>query len=101
MKKFEQLDIEDQLQIALEMLRMMFAAKHGTIAGFAAATGQSVHEVWQTVCAEVGFDECEPWEGYPAGPKKQSWNPAGADRELPEYDKLYQQIRQWTGKDKH
>jgi hypothetical protein len=102
MKKFEQLHLEDQLRIALFMLQTIFGAKQGMIEQYAAATGQTVHEVWQMVCAEVGLDECEPWIGYPAGPRKDSWSKAGADRELtPEYDRLYQQMRSWTGKDRH
>jgi hypothetical protein len=102
MKNFERLDIDKQLQIALEVLRSMYDAKRLTIEGLAVATDRTVGEVWRDACADVGFDECEPWEGYPAGPKKPSWNPAGANRELtPAYDKLYQQMRGWLGRDKH
>jgi hypothetical protein len=39
---------------------------------------------------------------YPAGPKKESWNPAGGDRPLPYYyEKLYQQMHGWLGRDKY
>jgi hypothetical protein len=38
----------------------------------------------------AGFDVCEPWEGFPASPKKEDWAKApGADRPMPDcYQKL-------------
>jgi hypothetical protein len=42
--------------------------------------------VAREIYAAEGFDECEPWLGFPAGPKKTSWNyAAGGNHELPAY----------------
>jgi hypothetical protein len=102
MKKFEELHCEDQLRIALELYRLMSEAQQLTIARFARVTDRTEREVWHDLLLDMGFDECEPWNGYPNGPKRESWNPAGADRELsPAYDKLHHQIQGWLGRDKH
>jgi hypothetical protein len=86
MKVFEQLHIEDQLQLALEALRMMFDGKCCTLEKLAQQNDQTPLALWCDVCAEVGFDVCEPWEGFPAGPKKENWAKApGADRPMPDY----------------
>lgn len=103
MKKFEQLHIEESTMIALEMLRQMFDANCGTITKFAAVTDRTPLEIWRTVCADCGFDECKPWEGYPAPPKRENWQHSpGADQPLPwYYEKLAAQAKVFAGKDRH
>lgn len=86
MKKFEQLHAEDQADIALEMMRLFFDQRAKPIKEIAAARDQTPLELWRQVCADVALDECEPWQGYPAGPCKESFACApGADRPLPEH----------------
>jgi len=103
MAKFEQLHIEDQAMLVFEVLRMMLEAKQPTIEKFAAAIGQTPHEIWRQVCAECGFDECEPWEGYPAPPNKEAFlNAPGANQPLPwYYEKLVAQAKIFANKNKH
>jgi hypothetical protein len=102
-KKFEQLHIEDQVRLVLEAMRMISAGKCGTIERFARENDFTPAEFWREVCAAEGFDECEPWAGFPAGPTHGSWNyDAGGARELPpHYQKLLEQMRAITGKNKH
>jgi hypothetical protein len=102
-KRFEEMHVEEQAQLALEMLRMVFEANQPTIEKFAAACGVCPIEIWRQVCAECGFDECEPWEGYPAPPKRENWQHApGANQPLPwHYEKLVAQAKVFAGKDKH
>jgi len=42
---------------------------HGSVAEWARAAGLDAFDIWRDVCADVGLDECEPWPGYPKGPK--------------------------------
>ena len=94
MMKFEQLRAEDQVVLALEMLRTMFDGKRSTIKELARANGQTVHELWRDVCDKVGLIECEPWDGFPAGPKKEIFESAsGVSRPLSDYiGKLLQKM---------
>lgn len=86
MAPFEQLHAEDQIDIVLEMLRLFFDNRAKPIKQIAAARDQTPIELWRKVCADVGLDECEPWEGWPAPPKRDFMkNAPGADRPLPEY----------------
>jgi hypothetical protein len=102
MQRFEQIDFDDQLRIALEVLGSMYEAKQLTIERLAYVTDRTVGDVWRDACAEVGLDVCEPWNGFPKGPRKDSWDPIGAARELtPTYSELYQKMRGWLGRDKH
>ena len=91
------------MRLALEALRMMTAGSCGTIERFARENGLTPREFWRDVCASEGFDECEPWNGFPEGPTTDSWNHAsGGDRLLrPHYQKLFEMMRALAGKDKH
>jgi hypothetical protein len=71
----------------------MFASECRTIEDLAGASGQTVLELWRYVCAEAGFDECEPWEGFPAWPKLESGNRAAAD-DGKDPDYYEQQVKQ-------
>ena len=73
MKRFEDLHIEDQMRLALEALRMTTAGNCGTIETFAKENGLTVREFWRDICANEGFDECEPWKGFPEGPTLDSF----------------------------
>jgi hypothetical protein len=60
---------------------MMSAGNCGTIETFAKENGLTVREFWRDICANKGFDQCEPWNGFPEGPTTDSWNHAsGGDR---------------------
>lgn len=102
MIKFEQLNAEDKINLTLEILLMMFDGEHRTVEELASTNGQTVHELWQDVCDEVGLDECEPWQGFPAGVRKESFASApGADRPLPDYlENLLEVMRAIVGRDK-
>jgi hypothetical protein len=99
--KFEQLHAEDQADIILEMLRLMFDGRHRSVDELASAQDKTPPELWRDVCAELGL-ECQPWDGYPAWVKRESFqNAPGANRELPDYlQTLLGKMRAWVGKDK-
>ncbi|MGA9007949.1 MAG: hypothetical protein WB495_13955 [Xanthobacteraceae bacterium] len=52
---------------------------------------------------DAGYDECEPWEGFPAPPKKENFaNAPGANREFSEeWQKHFDKMHSQMGKDKH
>jgi len=89
MKTFEQLDPNDQLEISINALRLMWEGHCRTLAQLVAKRGCTADELWREICEDRGyFDECEPWAGFPArGPPKESWNLANGagDRPLPEH----------------
>ena len=91
------------MRLALEALRMMTASNCGTIETCAQENALTVHEFWRDVCANEGFDECEPWNGFPEVPTTDSWNhAAGGDRLLRPYNqKIFEKMRDLAGKDKH
>src|SRR5258708_16434584 len=45
--------------------------------------GITEQEFWRQICADAGFDECEPWQGFPAPPVDLPPAPGG-ERKLPE-----------------
>jgi hypothetical protein len=86
MQKFEQLHAEDQIDLTAEALRMMLDGKCHTLEQLITKRECTPAEVWREICAERGYDECEPWQGWPAGPKRDFMkNAPGADRSLPEH----------------
>ena|SRR5580698_6961070 len=93
MLKFEQLHAEDGLDLALEALRMMCEARCPTLKRLIAKRGCTAAELWREICADRGFDECEPWQGWPAGPKRDFLEKLpGAERPLhPAWQKLFDQ----------
>ena len=96
MRKFEQLHAEDGLDLALEALRVMCEAKCLTLKQVIAKRDCTPRELWREICAERGFDECEPWQGWPAAPKRDFLNDApGSDRPLPEcWQKLFDRFHE-------
>ncbi len=83
MKKFDQLHITERLELCLIVIGWLGVHKCPSLARLAAARNQSVAELWEDACAEVGLDVCEPWTDYPAGPIKEAFaNARGADREI-------------------
>jgi hypothetical protein len=84
MRKFEQLHAEEQLDIAIEALRVMCEARCLTLERLIAKRGCTAAELWREIIADRGYDKCEPWQGWPAGPKRDFLEHApGSDRELP------------------
>jgi len=84
MLKFDRLHAEDRIELAIEALRVMFDAKCHTIKQVIEKRGCTPRELWREICAERGYDECEPWNGWPAAPPRDFLNGApGADRALP------------------
>jgi hypothetical protein len=73
MRKFEQLPAEDGLDLSLEALRIMCEARCPTLKQLIAKRDCTPRELWREICAERGVDECEPWQGWPAGPKRDFW----------------------------
>ncbi len=65
MKKFDELQVDDQLQLCLEVFRAMVAAHAGDICRTAEVREESPAELWRQICHEVCLVECEPWGGYP------------------------------------
>ncbi len=89
------------MRLALEALRMMTSGNCGTMETFAKENGLTVRELWRDICANEGFDECEPWNGFPEGPTTDSWNPASGGNRLlrPYYQKVFEQMRALDDKD--
>jgi hypothetical protein len=69
MLKFEQLHAEDGLDLALEALRVMCEANCPTLKQLIAKRKCTAAELWREICAERGYDECEPWQGWPEPPE--------------------------------
>ena len=69
----------------------------------AESRGQTLIQLWQDACADASYDECEPWEGFLAPPKKEDFaNSPGGNRELPEeWQKWLDKMRSEMGKDQH
>jgi hypothetical protein len=86
MRKFEQLRAEDQIDLALEALRVMCDAKCPTLKELIAKRDCTPRDLWREICVERGYDKCEPWDGWPNPPKRESWkNARGTDRQAPAY----------------
>ena len=85
MRKFEQLHAEDGLDLALEALRLMCDARCNTLKRLIAKRDCTPLELWREICAERGFDECEPWQNWPEPPKRDFLERLpGSHRPLPE-----------------
>jgi hypothetical protein len=74
MKSFGQLDARDQVLLITRLIAKFVDSGyldscHGSVAEWARAAGIDAFDIWRNVCADVGLDECEPWPGYPKGPK--------------------------------
>jgi hypothetical protein len=74
MKSFGQLDARDQVLLITRLITKFADSGyldkcHGSVAEWARAAGLDAFDIWRNVCADVGLDECEPWPGYPKGPK--------------------------------
>jgi len=86
MQKFEQLPAEVGFDIAVEALRVMLDGRCKTLEQLIEKRDCTPRELWREICADRGYDECEPWQGWPAGPKRDFMeNAPGADRPLPDY----------------
>ena len=74
MKSFGQLDARDQILLITRLITKFADSGyldkcHGSVAEWARVAGIDAFDIWRNVCADVGLDECEPWPGYPKGPK--------------------------------
>jgi hypothetical protein len=96
MRKFEQLHAEDGLDLALEALRLMCEARCPTLERLIAKRDCTPLDLWREICAERGYDECEPWQGWPAGPKRDFLEKLpGSDREPPpHWQKLFDRFHE-------
>jgi hypothetical protein len=102
--KFEQLHAEDGTAILHEMVEMIAEEGCSSIEEFAKARGQTPFEVWPEFCAEAGFDECEPWVGYPYKvlPLEILENMPGAKRKLTgDYLKMWKSYKAAAGRNKN
>jgi hypothetical protein len=100
MRKFEQLHAEEGFDLALEAMRVMLDAKCNTLEQLIAKRDCTPRELWREICADRGFDEVEPWPGFPAGPKRDFLEKLpGADRPLhPAWQAL---LDQWQARYPH
>jgi hypothetical protein len=83
MKRFEELHINDQNTLLVALLETITRGKGKSISEVAIAQGITEQEFWRQICADAGFDECEPWQGFPAPPVDLPPAPGG-ERKLPE-----------------
>jgi hypothetical protein len=82
-KRFEELHINDQLALLITSIEMLVAGPGRSFADMAQARDVTALDVWRQICAETGFDECTPWDGFPERPQNLPDAPGGS-RELPE-----------------
>lgn len=69
-----------------QALRVMFDGRCNTLKQLIAKSECTAAELWREICAERGYDECEPWLGWPVAPKRDFMkNAPGADRPVPDY----------------
>jgi hypothetical protein len=73
MRKFENLEIDEQNRILIVVLEELAAASVSTLEQAAEARGMTVAEIWSEICSDASMDECEPWSGYPARPDHPDW----------------------------
>jgi hypothetical protein len=83
MKRFEELHVEDQNMLLFTLVSTIFAASCRSVDELAEQQGSTNLEVWQQICVEAGFDECQPWATYPSPPKNLPPCP-GSDRPMSE-----------------
>lgn len=90
MRKFEEINAEQGFDLALEALRVMCDARCPSLKRLIEKRGCTAAELWREICAERGYDECEPWRGWPDPPKRDFLqNAPGADQPLhPAWQKL-------------
>jgi hypothetical protein len=77
MKRFEELHINDQNTLLVALLETITRGKGKSISEVAIAEGVTEQEFWRQICADVGFDECEPWQGFPVPPTNLPPAPGG------------------------
>jgi hypothetical protein len=68
MKRFEDLDIDDQNLLLIWLLHTVVATSSKTIGEVAQKRGNAADELWRDICAQAGLDACHPWQGYPFSP---------------------------------
>jgi len=71
MKRFADLPTNDQMVLMLAVFETLIGLGHKSIAEAVAAQDITADEWWRTICADEGFDECEPWSAFPALPRIQ------------------------------
>jgi hypothetical protein len=101
--KFEQMHVEDQFALTMKMMEMIAEGNCKSIHELADARGKDPRELWSEFCAEAGFDECEPWTGYPSNvPTLEALSQSpGVERKLEgEYLKFWERYKALTGRDK-
>jgi hypothetical protein len=67
-KKFEKIPINQKFGLLITTLRMLADSGHGCIEDLARSRGQDPTDLWSDICVDAGFDECEPWQGFPGRP---------------------------------
>lgn len=68
MKRFVDLHVNDQTLLVANALEALAYSGYTRITVAAAARKLTTSEWWQTICADAGVDECEPWPGFPQAP---------------------------------
>jgi hypothetical protein len=96
MKRFDDLHAHDQIELKLALLELLLDSGHRKIEDVAKDRDSTPRELWRTICADAGFDDCEPWPEFPDLPKKMQTAP-GDDRPLPEGPAL-DALRELTGR---
>jgi hypothetical protein len=80
MKRFADLPTNDQMVLMLAVFEALIGLRHKSIDEAAAAQEITANDWWRRICADEGFDECEPWPDFPALPPLQ--RPAGVHDRL-------------------
>ena len=63
--RFDELDVDDQLNLCLEVFRALVAARARDICSTAQVREETTAGLWRRICHEASLQECDPWAGYP------------------------------------
>jgi len=102
--KFEQMHIEDQIVLLFKMREIIAENNCKTIHEFADMRGMEPRELWPELCVEAGFEECEPWIGYPTEtpPLEVIRQSPGATRKMTgKWLRFWESYKALTGRDKN
>ena len=83
MKRFEDLDIDDQNLLLIYLVHCLVATSSRTISEVAQKRESAADELWRDICGKAGLDACHPWQGYPFPPVRDTRK--GVNRVLSTY----------------
>src|ERR1700760_3585745 len=68
MKRFAELHSQDQITLLIAGLEVLIESGHRKFQDVATDRDCTPRQLWSDICADAGFDDCEPWPGFPERP---------------------------------